>query len=110
VRKLKQFITGEQLKTFIANHDGDLVDEKLDILFKALGLNEFNLLMPELITIGKMIEILEDNDIFDIEFYCIGKDSYNLEVNHFKVYFADNKCDCLWLAVKEILNKESGES
>jgi hypothetical protein len=58
-----------------------------------------------LLSIGQMIELIECEDYAGIEYYYIEKDGKEIcrLYTHSKGYEADNLCDCLWSAVKEVL-------
>lgn len=62
-----------------------------------------------LLSIGQMIEFLDDNDAYAFGKYLTGTNCRSWQVKKVKVKQAisqrANLCDALWQAVKEILNK-----
>jgi len=103
---MKQHITVEQLYEFIENEHKGFIDERADAITDLVGKHYGIADIVEKMTIGKMIEIL-DEKYGGMEYYYIGTDDTEICVlkleNALRDYKATELCDCLWEAVKGIL-------
>jgi hypothetical protein len=123
---MKQHITVEQLFELQDYTLAEVMDEEFQNAVRDINCNPYmsdtekdNLIevLAEQVTIGKMIEILSskydvvdysDNREFGMGYTvsCITFDSYDWCDDEHREYIANELCDALWEAVKEVLKGE----
>lgn len=103
---MKQYITIGQLHEYLEIGEsgaGELNIDKFDRLRNSIGLKETEVLVEAHISIGKMIEILQEENTKVILDNCIPASVKDVRNN--KEYLAMELCDALWELVCFILGE-----